>query len=88
MKVTERTLVEMCRRINNDQLKHWDFGLKVEPYGTEYVVSQLFRKVLQGRPGSLNLFYGPPREVKAFIGGFANAVELANICTVNGAKSK
>ena len=78
MKVTERTLVDICRRINNEQLKNWDSGLKVERSADEYVVFRLFRKPQQGRPGSLGLFRGAPREVKAFIEGFANAAELAN----------
>jgi hypothetical protein len=78
MKVTERTLIDICRRINNVQLKNWDSGLKVEHSAEEYVVLRLFRKPQQGRPGSLDLFRGAPREVKAFIEGFANAAELAN----------
>lgn len=78
MKVTERTLVDMCRRVNNEQMKHWDSGLKVERRAEDYVVLRLFRKPQQGRPGSLDLFRGSPREVKAFIDGFANAAVLAN----------
>lgn len=78
MKVTERMLVDMCRRINGDQLRCWDSGLKVERRGEEYVVMRLFRKPQQGRSGSLDLFRGSPREVKAFIEGFANAAEFAN----------
>ena len=78
MKVTERMLVDMCRRINSDQLKCWDSGLKVERRGDEYVVMRLFRKPQQGRPGFIDLFRGSPREVKAFIEGFANAAEFAN----------
>lgn len=49
MNVTERMLVDMCRRINNGQLKHWDSGLKVERRGGEYVVMRLFSKPQQGR---------------------------------------
>lgn len=78
MKVTERTLVDICRRINIEQLKHWDSGLKVERRGEEYVVYRLYRKPQIGGPGCLDLFYGSPREVKAFIEGFARAAELAN----------
>lgn len=78
MKVTERTLVEMCRRINNEQLKHWDFGLKIERRAEKYVVLRLYRKPQPGRPGSLDLFRGAPRDVKAFVEGFANAAELVN----------
>jgi len=78
MKVTERTLVDMCRRINNAQLKHWDSGLKVERRAEDYVVLRLFRKPQQGKPGSFDLFRGSSREVKAFIEGFANAAEFAN----------
>ncbi|TWJ19705.1 hypothetical protein [Geobacter argillaceus] len=78
MKVTERMLVDMCRRINNEQLKHWDSGLKVERCAEDYVVLRLFRKPQQGRPGSLGLFRGSPREVKAFIEGFVNAAKFAN----------
>ena len=78
MKVTERTLVDLCRRINSDQLRCWDSGLKVERRGDEYVVLRLFRKPLMGRPSALDLFRGSPREVKAFIDGFACAAELAN----------
>ena len=73
MKVTERTLVDMCRRINNEQLKYWDSGLKVERRGDAYVVMRLFRKPQQGKSGCLDLYCGSPREVKAFIDGFANA---------------
>ncbi len=86
MKVTERTLVDMCRRINNEQLKHWDSGLKLERCGVEYVVRRLFRKPQIGRPGCLDLFYGSPREVKAFIEGFARAAELANKGAASGTK--
>lgn len=78
MKITERILVDICRKVNADQLKCWDSGLKVERRGDEYVVSRLFRKPQQGRSGSLDFFRGSPREVKAFIDGFARAVELAN----------
>jgi len=84
MKVTERTLVEMCRRINNEQLKHWDSGLKVERRAEDYVVLRIFRKPQQGRPGSLDIFNGSAREVKAFIEGVANAAEAAN----NGASGE
>lgn len=87
MKVTERTLVDMCRRINNEQLKHWDSGLKVERRGDEYVVIRLFRKPLQGRPSSDDLYRGSPREIQAFIAGFAQAAELANNGAVGGANS-
>lgn len=78
MKVTERMLVDMCRRINGDQLRCWDSGLKVERRSEEYVVMRLFRKPQQGRSGSLDLFRGSPREVKAFIEGLLMAAELAN----------
>ena len=84
MKVTERTLVELCRRINSAQLKGWDLGLKVERRGGEYVVLHLFRKPQQGAPGCLILYRGSPREVKAFIDGFANAAEIANNRPANG----
>ena len=77
MKVTERMLVDMCRRINSDQLRCWDSGLKVERRAEEYVVLRLFRKPLQGRQGYIDLFCGSPREVKAFIEGFANAAGIA-----------
>ena len=86
MKVTERTLVDMCRRINNEMLKSWDFGLKVERRGDEYVVLRLFRKPQQGRPGSIDLFRGSPREVKAFIEGFSTAADLANAGETGGTK--
>jgi hypothetical protein len=79
MKVTERTLVEMCRRTNNEQLKQWDSGLKVERRAEEYVVLRLYRKPLQGRPGSHDIYRGSTREVKAFMEGFATAVAIANI---------
>jgi len=78
MKVTERTLVDMCRRINNEQLKLWDSGLKVERRAEEYVVLRLFRKTQHGRPGYIDVFRGSPREAKAFIVGFANAAGIAN----------
>lgn len=78
MKITERTLVDMCRRINNEQLKFWDSGLKVEHRAEVYVVVRLFRKPQHGRPGSHELFRGSPREAKAFIEGFANAARIAN----------
>lgn len=78
MKVTERTLVDMCRRVNNEHLKLWDSGLKIERRAEDYVVLRLFRKPQLGRPGRLDLFRGSPREVKAFIEGFANAAGIAN----------
>ncbi len=84
MKVTERTLVDMCRRINNEQLRLWDSGLKVERRGEEYVVIRLFRRPQNGRPGCLDLYRGSPREVKAFIDGFAHAAELANSGAIEG----
>ena len=84
MKVTERTLVESCRRVNGDQLKRWDSGLKVERRGSEYVVLRLFRKHQEGRPRTVDLFLGHPREVNAFIEGFANGSGLANNCAVCG----
>lgn len=84
MKITERTLLEMCRRVNNEELKHWDSGLKIERRAEEYVVVRLFRKPQQGRTGSLDLYRGSPREVKAFIEGFANAAELANNSSAGG----
>ncbi len=87
MKVTERTLIDICRRINNEQLKHWDFGLKVERRAEEYIVLRLFRKPQQGRPGIIDLFRGNPREVKAYIDGFANAAELANSGVAGGANA-
>lgn len=87
VKVTERTLVDMCRRINNEQLKLWDSGLKVERRAEEYVVLRLYRKPQTGRPGSFDLFYGAPREVKAFIEGFAKAAEVAINGAAGGAKS-
>jgi hypothetical protein len=77
MKVTERVLVDMCRRINSDQLRCWDSGLKVERRGDEYVVLRLFRKPLMGRSSAHDLFRGSPRELKAFIEGFANAAGIA-----------
>jgi hypothetical protein len=86
MKITERTLIDLCRRINIEQLKSWDSGLKIERRAEEYVVLRLFRKPQQGRPCSLGLFRGSPREVKAFIEGFANAAELANNDAARGAK--
>ena len=84
MKITERTLVDMCRRVNNEQLKTWEFGLKVERRGDEYVVSQLYRKHQSGRPGSMDIFRGTPREAKAFIDGFASAT----VCANSGASSR
>jgi len=77
-------LVVICRKINNEQLKNWDSGLKVERRAEEYVVLRLFRKPQQGRLGRLDLFAGPPREVKAFLDGFANAAEFANKGAVSG----
>ena len=85
MKVTERTLVDMCRRINSEQLKSWDFGLKVERRAEEYVVLRLYRKPQQGRLGSLDLFRGSTREVRSFIEGFANAAGIANNGAAGGA---
>lgn len=87
MKVTERMLVDMCRRINSDQLRSWDSGLKVERRSEDYVVRRLFRKPQQGGPGSLDLFRGTAREVRAFIDGFASAAEVANNSAAGSAKS-
>lgn len=78
MKITERALVDICRRVNSEQLKRWDSGLKVERRAEDYVVRRLFRKPQHGSPGSLELFRGSPREIKAFIEGFATAAALAN----------
>lgn len=78
MKVTERMLVDMCRRINNERLKNWDSGLKVERRGDGYVVMRIFRKPQQGKPGRSDLYRGSSREVKAFIDGFVHAVEFAH----------
>jgi hypothetical protein len=87
LKITERALVDMCRRINNEQLKLWDSGLKVERRAEEYVVLRLFRKPQQGRPGWLALFRGSPREAKVFIEGFASGAELANNGAAGGART-
>ncbi len=87
MKVTERTLIDICRRLNNEQLKIWDSGLKIERRAEEYIVLRLFRKPLLGRPGSLDIFRGSPREVKAFIEGFAYSAEIANSGVAGGAKT-
>lgn len=87
VKITERTLVDLWRRVNNEQLKQWDSGLKVERCGVEYVVRRIFRKPQQGRPGSLDLFRGSPREIKAFIEGFANAAGIANEGAAGEAKT-
>jgi hypothetical protein len=87
MKVTERILVDRCRRINSEQLKQWDSGLKVERNGDEYVVIRLFRKPHDGKPRSLELYRGSPREVKSFIDGFANAAELAISGAFRGAEN-
>jgi hypothetical protein len=84
MKVTERTLIDICRRINNEQLKLWDSGLKVERSAEAFVVHRLFRKPQQGRPGSHEIYRGSTREVKAFIEGFATAAAIANNCVVGG----
>ena len=84
MKITERMLVDMCRRINSDQLRCWDSGLKVERRGEEYVVMRLYRKSQNGRPSCLDLYRGSAREVKAFIDGFAHAAEFANNGAVRG----
>lgn len=87
MKITERTLVDLCRRINNEQLKLWDSGLKVERRGDGYAVLRLFRRPQNGRPGCLDLYCGSPREVKAYIDGFAHATELVNNGAAGGARS-
>lgn len=81
VKVTERALVDLCRRINADQLKRWDSGLKIERRGDEYFVMRLFRKPQNGRPRCLDLYRGSSREVKAFIDGFVHAADLANIAS-------
>lgn len=87
MKITERILVDMCRRINSDQLRQWDSGLKVERRGEEYVVMRLYRKSQNGKPGSLDLYRGSPREAKVFIDGFVNAAEFANSGAIGGAET-
>jgi len=87
MKITERMLVDMCRRINSDELKQWDSGLKVERRSDEYVVLRLFRKSVMGRPSANDLFRGSPREVKAFVNGFACAAEFANSGAIRGAET-
>ncbi|SNB45446.1 hypothetical protein [Geobacter sp. DSM 9736] len=78
MKVTERTLVELCRRVNGDQLKCWNSGLKVERCGNEYILIRLIRKPKEGQPRYLDIYSGSPREVKAFIDGYVHAAELTN----------
>ena len=87
MTVTERTLIDICRRINNEQLKNWDSGLKIERRAEEYIVLRLFRKPLQGSPGSNDIFRGSPLEVKAFIEGFVYSAEIANSGVAGGAKT-
>lgn len=78
MKVTERALVDVCRRANNDQLKCWDSGLKVERRGNIYILIRLIRKPKEGQPRYLDIYSGSPREVKAFIDGYVHAAELTN----------
>lgn len=87
MKLTERILVDMCRRVNNDQLKTWEFGLKDERRGDEYVMIQLYRKPQKDRPGSQDIFRGNPREVKAFIEGVASAAGFAKDGAGGGSES-
>lgn len=78
MKITERILVDLCRKMNADQLKRWDSGLKIERRGDEYFVIRLFRRPQNGRPRCLDLYRGSSREIKAFCDGFAHAAELVN----------
>ena len=73
-KITERILINACRSANNCELKTWDSGLKIEPTGDGYTVIRLFRRPRFDQVASLSLYYGPPREVMAFISGFVSAV--------------
>jgi len=43
-KITERALIEACYSANNNQLKSWDSGLKVERYGVGFAVYRLYRR--------------------------------------------
>jgi hypothetical protein len=76
MKVTEKVLIDICRRANNEQLRFWDSGLKVERRATEYVVLRLFRKAQKGSPSCIDLFHGSTKEIKTYLEGFISAVEL------------
>lgn len=73
-KITERALSKMCFSANNNQLKSWDSGLKVERTGNGFTVNRLYRHPRPDRVPSVSLFQGSPREVMAFISGFISAV--------------
>jgi hypothetical protein len=46
LKITERMLIDTCRRINNEQLRLWDSGLKIERRGAEYLDPPRYKSLL------------------------------------------
>lgn len=78
-KITERALSKACISANNNQLKSWDSGLKVERNGTGFTVNRLYRRPRPDREPSVSLYHGPPREVMAFISGFVSAVAQTSL---------
>ncbi len=78
-KITERALSKACISANNNQLKSWDSGLKVERTGTGFTVNRLYRRPRPDRVPSVSLYHGPPREVMAFINGFVSAVAQTSL---------
>lgn len=81
-KITERALSKACISANNNQLKSWDSGLKVERAGTGFTVNRLYRRPRPGRVPSVSLYHGPPREVMAFISGFVSAVVHTSLTSI------
>ncbi|ABK97866.1 hypothetical protein Ppro_0230 [Pelobacter propionicus DSM 2379] len=81
-KITERALSKACISANNNQLKSWDSGLKVERTGTGFTVNRLYRRPRQDRVPSVSLYHGPPREVMAFINGFVSAVAHTSLTSI------
>lgn len=81
-KITERALSKACISANNNQLKSWDSGLKVERTGTGFTVNRLYRRPRPDRVPSVSLYHGPPREIMAFISGFVSAVVHTSLTSI------
>jgi hypothetical protein len=79
MKITELQLAAFCKKINQDALKTWPFGLTVERYPDGYEISKLFRK--PGRKPQQELLLAErvkAKEAHCFLLGFAVAADLSN----------
>lgn len=78
MKITEKSLKDICNSANQGALKCCQFGLFVERWGTGFLLFKLFRKSALGRE-RLSLEPLTAREAKVMIDGFVAAFTAADV---------